>query len=114
MFDIAGIADLQFAGNVLASEHGSGQCCVVETDACTRGKGVVNIRKITGFYRIGLVVIVSDIIDHICIDSFQDVHIIHILCDKRFCFTADLAVFGKIHVLVRIQKRKKFIFKLHS
>ena len=50
---------------------------------------------------------------NICIEGFQDVDIGHVFFDKRGCQFAGFTFGRKVHVLVWIQKRKKFILKLY-
>ena len=50
----------------------------------------------------------------IVVEGFQDIHIFHFFRDKGLSQCAGFALGGKIYILVRVQKRKKFIFKIYS
>ena len=110
MLDISGISDLKFAGNVLASEHGSEQCRVIETDPGSGLESFVHIGKITGFHSLCLMIIIGDVGGDISVEGFQHINILTFLGDKRPGQLTCLAFFRKVHILIGIQEGKKLIF----
>ena len=113
MVDVAGVADIQLAGDSLGAQHGAHEGGIIKADALARVHGLVHIRIIGGGDGGGLIVVILRIADHKVVDVGGDIQIIGAARRQLIALLDGPGVFREIHELIGIQEWHEFVVQSH-
>lgn len=111
--DIPGIADIQFGGDTLGTQHGRHQRGIVKADAFPGGQSIIRYRDISVGNRVRFLLVVSNMFDHKIINIGNDIQIRGTSLRQCFAFCHAGRILCEVHIEIRIQERGKIITDGH-
>ena len=103
--DLPGIADIQFGGDTLGTQHGRHQRGIVKADAFPGSQSVIRYRDISVGNRVRFLMVLSNMLDHKIINIGNDIQIRRTSLRQRFTFCHAGRILCEIHIEIRIQER---------
>ena len=113
MVDLPGIADIQFGGDTLGTQHGRHQRGIVKADAFPGGQSIIRYRDISVGNCVRFLLVVSNMLDHKIINIGNDIQIRGTSLRQCFAFCHAGRILCEVHIEIRIQERGKIITDGH-